>query len=138
MRGATRYRGIRMRRRGRSWQVDYGTRKGRRTQRSFKNLALAKTDIDAHRAREHIDQAELQDNAISLYHLTQPERMDVLEARATLKGLASLQNVAAFYMQHHVVSQAARTVNALFEEYKQAKAKGRGRLGQRDGPRFLP
>jgi len=52
---STVYRGIKMRRRRRSWQVDYGTRKGKRTQRSFKNQALAKTDIDAHRARERID-----------------------------------------------------------------------------------
>ena len=82
------YRGIKMRRRGRNWQVDYGTRKGKRTQRSFKNQVLVKTDIDAHRARECLDQAEVQDNAISLYHLTQPERMDALKARATLRGSA--------------------------------------------------
>lgn len=46
---------------------------------------MAKTDIDAHLARERIDQADLQENAISLYHLTQPERLDVLEARALLE-----------------------------------------------------
>ena len=82
------YRGVKMRRRARSWQVDYGTRKGKRTQRSFRNRMLAKTDIDEHRLRERLKQADLQDNAISLYHLTQPERMDALEARATLRGSA--------------------------------------------------
>ena len=120
---STVYRGIKMRRRRRSWQVDYGTRKGKRTQRSFKNRMLAKMDIDAHRARERIDQADLQDNAISLYHLTQPERMDVLEARATLKGIASLQDAAAFYMLHHAAPQGSCTVNEMFDQYKQAKLK---------------
>ena len=99
----TAYRGVKMRRRGRTWQVDYGTRKGKRTQRSFKNRTLAKADIDAHRARERLDKAEVQDNAIALYHLTQPERLDVLEARALLMGVTTLENAARFYVSHHAL-----------------------------------
>ena len=118
----TTYRGVKMRRRGRTWQVDYGTRKGKRTQRSFKNRTLAKADIDAHRARERLDKAEVQDNAISLYHLTQPERLDVLEARALLMGVASLETAARFYVSHHVASDSI-SVNEMFGQYKEARKK---------------
>jgi hypothetical protein len=47
-----RYEGVRIRRRGRRWQVDYGMRKGRRIQRSFTSKEIAKRDVDEHLARE--------------------------------------------------------------------------------------
>jgi hypothetical protein len=118
----TTYKGVKMRRRGRSWQVDYGTRKGRRTQRSFKDRVLAETDIAEYRARERLNQSDIQDNVISLYHLTQEERMDVLEARAMLKGRTCLLDAAGFLIQHHVPSGSC-AVNDLFDQYKQAKQK---------------
>ena len=42
---SVRYKGVRVRRRGKSWQVDYGMRGGKRVQRSFKTKELAKKDI---------------------------------------------------------------------------------------------
>ena len=41
------YKDIRIRRRGRRWQVDYGMRNGRRIQRSFNSKVLAKGDTAA-------------------------------------------------------------------------------------------
>ena len=117
------YRGIKMRRRGRSWQVDYGTHKGKRTQRSFKTQELARIDIDEHKRRESLERQEVKTNAVTLYHLTQRQRADVLEAIETLKGTASLKEAASFFVRQNGGSSNGCTVNALLPEYKQTKAK---------------
>lgn len=60
------YRAIRSRRRGRSWQVDSGWRKGCRVQRSFKNKDAAKQEIDQHWAREAPEVEDLRNNPVTL------------------------------------------------------------------------
>jgi len=115
------YRGVKMRRRGRSWQVDYGTRKEKRTQRSFKTQELARIDIDEHKKRKSLERAELKSNAVTLYHLTQRQRADVLEAIGILKGTASLRDATSFFIQQHGTPSDSCTVNELFEDYRCAK-----------------
>jgi len=119
-----RYRGVRIRRRGRSWQVDYGMRSGTRVQRSFKTKELAKADIDERVAHETPEREDSRNNAVSLCHLTQHERIDVLEALESLDGMATLREAASFYLSHHPSEpEFTFTVQDLFEEYRQAKRK---------------
>jgi integrase/recombinase XerD len=117
------YKGIRIRRRGRRWQVDYGMRNGRRIQRSFKSKVLAKGDVDEHLAHESPEQQDVREHAVTLSHLTQHERIDVLEAIDLLKGMASLREAATFFIAQHVGSRESHSVNELFAEYKEAKRK---------------
>ena len=117
------YKDIRIRRRGRRWQVDYGIRNGRRIQRSFNSKVLAKGDVDEHLAHESPEQQDVREHAVTLSHLTQHERIDVLEAIDLLKGVASLRDAAAFFIAQHMGSREPRSVNDLFAEYKEAKRK---------------
>ena len=117
------YRGVKMRRRGKSWQVDYGTRKRKRTPRSFKTQELARIDIDEHKKRESLERAEVKSNAVTLYHLTQRQRADVLEAIGIVNGTASLCDAASFFIQQHGAPSDSCTVNELFEDYRCAKQK---------------
>jgi hypothetical protein len=112
-----------MRQRGRSWQVDYGTQKGKRTQRSFKTLELARIDIDEHKRRESLQRQEVKTNAVTLYHLTQRERADVLEAIEILKDTTTLKEAASFFVRQNGRPADSCTVNVLLPEYKQAKRK---------------
>ena len=121
---STRYRGFRVRRRGKSWQVDYGMRGAKRVPRSFKTKELAREDIDEHLAHEAPEKEDSRNNAVSLYHLTQHERIDVLEALEILDGVASLREAASFYLSHHHPgAETTLTVQDLFEEYRKAKSR---------------
>ena len=44
----TTYKGVKIRSRGRGWQVDFGTVAGKRVQRSYQTKEEAKLGIDAH------------------------------------------------------------------------------------------
>jgi len=99
-------------------------RGGKRVQRSFKTKALAKADIDEHIAHETPEKEDSRNNAVSLCHLTQHERIDVFEALEMLGSMATLREAASFYLSHHrSESESVLTVQDLFEEYRQAKRK---------------
>ena len=118
---SSKHRGVKIRRRGQSWQVDYGMLHGKRVQRSFPTKELAKANIDAHKAREAQDRAEVLEDAISLLHLAHHERLDVLEAREVLRGMASLREAAEFYVRHHAAEAGSCTVDELLKQYVHAK-----------------
>jgi integrase len=120
---SVRYRGVRIRRRRKSWQVDYGWWQGRRVQRSFGTKESARADIDQHWTRESAELEDIRTNPVTLCHLTQRERIDVLEAQDVLKGVASLREAAAFFIAHHSGPRASRSVQELFADYKEAKRK---------------
>ena len=118
------YKDIRIRRRGRRWQVDYGMRNGRRIQRSFNSKVLAKGDVDEHLAHESPEQQDVREHAVTLSHLTQHERIDVLEAIDLLKGAASLRDAAAFFIAQHVGSRESRSPDSMrhtFASYHAAR-----------------
>ena len=117
------YKGIIIRRRGRRWQVDYGVRNGKRVQRSFNSKELAKGDVNEHLAHESSEQRDIRNNAVTLCHLTQHERIDVLEALDVLKRMASLREAATFFITHHSGPRASRSVQELFADYKEVKRK---------------
>ena len=117
------YKGIRIRRRAESWQVDYGKRNGKRVQRSFKTKDLAKRDINEHMVQEAARQKDIEDNWICLQHLTRSQRIEVLEALDMLGGGVSFRDAASFYLEHHAAPSVSPTVREVFEEYKQAKLK---------------
>jgi hypothetical protein len=77
---------------------------------------IAKRDVDEHLARESPQQRDIRENAVSLYHLTQHERVDVLEAVEILKGTASLRDAALSFVQHHAAPGGARVMRQIFDE----------------------
>ena len=117
------YKGVRIRRRGRRWQVDYGLRKGRRVQRSFTTKKAAKGDVDEHLAHESPEQRDIRENSVTLCHLTQHERIEVLEALDMLKGVASLRDAVGFFIQHHSAPNVSPSIHEVFGQYKEAKRK---------------
>lgn len=117
------YKGIRIRKRGESWQVDYGKPNGKRIQRSFPTKALAKRDINEHLVEETARQKDIEDNGICLQHLTRRQRIDVLESIDMLADIASLRDAAAFYVEHHTTPEESPTVRKVLEEYRQVKRK---------------
>jgi hypothetical protein len=48
-------------------------------------------DVNEHLAHESLEQRDIRENAVTLCHLAQHERVDVLEAIETLKGVAPLK-----------------------------------------------
>ena len=78
--GSRLYKGIRIRKRGESWQVDYGKPNGKRIQRSFPTKALAKRDTNEYLAQETTRQRDIAENGVCLQHLTRSQRIDVLES----------------------------------------------------------
>jgi len=121
--GNSQYKRVRIRRRGRNWQVDYGKLNGRRVQRSFKTKELAKGDINEHAVQALVRQKDIEENGICLQHLTRSQRIDVLEALDMLGGGASLRHAASFYLELHAAPDVSPTVQEVFEENKQAKRK---------------
>ena len=110
--GSRLYRGIRIRRRGDSWQVDYGKHNGKRVQRSFKTKELARGDINEHAVQALGRQKDIEENGICLQHLARSQRIDVLEALEML-GAASLSGMPC----HSILSITLRLVcRPLFEK----------------------
>jgi len=66
---------------------------------------------------------DLRNNPVTLCHLTQRERVDVIDALDTLNGVASLRDAAVFFVQHQTVPSAAHSVQDLMAEYREAKRK---------------
>ena len=62
--GSRLHKGIRIRRRGHSWQVDYDKHNGKRAQRSFKTKELAKGDINEHAVQALVRQKDIEENGI--------------------------------------------------------------------------
>jgi hypothetical protein len=120
---SVRYSGVRFRRHGKSWQVDYGWLQGRKLQRSFRTKESTRADIDQYWSRESPEMEDIKTNPVTLCHLTQRERIDVLEAFDVLKGVSSLRDAAAFFITHHSGPHASRSVQELFADYKEVKQK---------------
>ena len=102
-------------REGVNFQISCTLLNGTRYQRSFKDRKDA--EDDAVRLRGERD-VELKNRTVSLNHLVDQERIDVLESRRIIDGKATLQQCVAFYLEHNILPTGpAMTVNEAIERY---------------------
>lgn len=106
-----------------SYQINCRLPNGKRFQQTFK----AKKDAESVGTRLRDERTvELKNRTVSLHNLNDEERIDVLEARRILDGKATLQQSAAFFLEHNVLPSGANlTINEAIERYKiQSKEDG--------------
>jgi len=115
-----------IRRRGKSWQVDFGIITGKRTQKSFKTKGEAE-DWAKQKQKEH-DQGRF-----AAFGMTDRQRFDALAAYEKLSSLiklpvtdlpapgVSLQIVTDFYAKHAKPAGAQRTFRELCDDYLKTK-----------------
>ena len=100
---------------GANFQINCTLLNGTRYQRSFKDRKDAETDAARLRDERTV---ELKNRTVSLNHLSDEERIDVLESRRILDGKATLQQSAAFYLEHNILPTGpVLTVNEAIERY---------------------
>lgn len=121
------YKGRIIRPRGTAWQVDFGTKNGKRVQRSFETQADAKQSIDEYADQKSLEQVDQKNRRVALYDLTDAQRMDVLTAFDKLSGHASLTDAAEFFMSHTAPGGGTRTVSEVLEEYLDTKKRANRR-----------
>lgn len=120
-----------IRRRGNSWQVDFGAVDGRRIQKSFQTK-------DEAEQWALIKDVEFANNKSAVFDLNDRQRMDAVTAlsqlaeklgvdRKTIPSQhVSLQQVVNYYLKHARPDGGQRTVKAVCDEYLQIKrASGR-------------
>ena len=93
--------GVKVRPRGKSWQVDFETRDGKRNQKSYSTLEEAKNAI-ADFTLERVENDRLarideKNTRFGLYDLTDVERLDVMTAIERLGGHASLTEAEQYW-----------------------------------------
>ena len=108
-----------IKKRGKTWQVDYGRKNGSRVRQSFKTKAEAEADVTAKRI-------EQKNNSVALTGLPDGQRMDVLRAMKKLDGRGSLEQAVDFYLQH-CAPAGARTIEECLTEYVEAKRRANRR-----------
>lgn len=88
-----------------SYQINCRLPNGKRFQQTFK----VRKDAESVAARLRDERmVELKNRTVSLHNLNDEERIDVLEARRILDGKATLQQSAAFFLEHNVLPSGAR------------------------------
>lgn len=120
-----------IRRRGNSWQVDFGTIDGRRIQKSFRSK-------DEGEQWALLKEAAYANNQSVVFDLNERQRVDAVEALSHLakklgvemKSLpsrtTSLQQVVDYYLKHARPEGGQRTIKEVTEDYLQTKkASGR-------------
>ena len=123
----TKYRGKAIRPRGESWQVDFGTREGRRIQRSLGTKADAKIAIDQYVDQQALERIDLKNKRVALFDLTDTQRMDVISAYEKLNGIGSLTQAVDFYLLHTSPPGGSRTVREVLAEYLESKTRANRR-----------
>jgi integrase len=123
----SKYRGNAIRPRGQSWQVDFGTREGRRVQRSFTTKADAKIAIDQYVGQQTLERIDLKNKRVALFDLTDAQRMDVISAYEKLNGIGSLTQAVEFYLLHTSPPGGSRTVREVLAEYLESKTRANRR-----------
>ena len=80
------HKGVKIRTRGNAWQVDFGTRDGKREMRSFKTQEEAKRAINARVEDDKVSARNQRARLAGLYDLPENTRLDVLAALDELGG----------------------------------------------------
>lgn len=98
-----------------SYQVNCRLLNGKRYQKTFKDKQDAEADAARLRAERDV---ELKNRTVSLTHLSDHERIDVLLARDKLAGRATLLQSAEFFVDHNILPTGpVLTVNEAIERY---------------------
>ena len=121
------YRGVTLRLRGTSWQVDFGTANGARKQRSYGSKQDAKRAIDDHVELHRLAQIKDRNHRVAVHDLTDKQRIDVMSALDELDGRGTLVDAVRFYVEHSSPVAGQRTVTEVFEEYLEGKRKANRR-----------
>ena len=134
------HRGRTIRSRGTSWQVDFGTKNGKRVQICYKTKEDAKTAINARVQQQQIEMIDQNNKRVAVYDLTDKQRIDIITALDKLPKHSSLSQAVDFYLQHTQPTGGSFTVTQVLEEYLEAKTKAnrreqtlkgiRGRIGR--------
>lgn len=123
----SKYRGRTIRRRGESWQVDFGERNRKRTQVSFKTKPDAKLAIDAFLEKQRLRHIDHMNKRVAVYDLTDKQRIDVITALDKLPRRSTLTQAVEFYLKHTRPVGGSFTVDQVLEEYLDAKRKANRR-----------
>jgi integrase len=124
---ASKYRGVTIRRRTNSWQVDFGSTNGKRVQRSYPIKQDAKQAIDDHLERSRIESVDTKNRRVAVYDLTDRQRIDVISAFDKLPSGSSLTEAVEFFAEHHGPHGGHRTVSEVLDEYLEEKTKANRR-----------
>ncbi len=108
---------------GKPFQVDEGTRDGKRRRVRFETLGEART-----RCREL--KTELINRGTAGQTLSPRDRADAAEARVKL-GTVPISDAVAFYLAHHSANGETMTIKALVDEYISAPGRRGGKSIER-------
>ena len=124
---ARKYRGITIRKRGSSWQVDYGSYLNKRVQRSYPTLSDAQIEIDKYKETQRFEDIANKNKRIQIHDLTDNQRRDVFDAYEKLKGKVKLCDVVDFYLKHNKPENGDITISTALDEYLQSKKRANKR-----------
>ena len=124
---SSKYRGKTIRRRRASWQVDFGTKNGKRLQNSFRTKEDAKLAIDDSLEQQRITAIDHRNKHVAVYDLSDIQRIDVISARERLPRGATLTQAVEFFVKHTKPTGGAMTVSEVLAEYLEAKTKANRR-----------
>ena len=123
----TKYKGVTIRQRGLSWQVDFGTSEGRRIQRSFNTKQEAKNSVDSHLEERRLENIDTRNRRVAVFDLTDRQRIDVVGALDLLPRNATLTDAVRFYADHVEPEGGPKTVSALLDDYLKDKERANRR-----------
>lgn len=114
---------IRLVKKGKPYQVDFGTVNGERTRKRYATLGDAKQACGERRA-------ELLNRGTASLALSDRDRVDATEARKALGNVAIMEAVR-FYLKHKGTDAGGKSVANLIEEYLKAPGRRGGKLIER-------
>ena len=114
---------IRLVSKGKPYQVDEGTRDGKRRRVRFEHLKQAQQHCQRLRT-------DLLNKGTAGQNLSDRDRVEAAEARAAL-GAVPIMDAVRFYLRHHATGAAGMTVADLIAEYLKAPGRRGGKLIER-------
>ena len=126
---SSKYRGKTLRRRGQSWQVDFGTVDGKRKQVSYPSKEDAKRAIEEQAELERQGEIDRANKRVAVYDLSDKQRMDIFSALGKLPRGTTLTDAVDYYLEHTRPAGESVTVTALLERYLKDKRKSGRRPG---------
>jgi integrase len=119
------YKGVKIRPRGGSWQADFGTKAGKRDQKSFGSLDEAKQAIDLHLLQKaeqsRFEAIETKDKMIGWHNLSEREKIDAVNALEMLASRVSLVDSARHYLSTVPDADNQKTVRQVYDLYLASK-----------------
>jgi integrase len=119
------YKKVKIRPRGGSWQADFGTRAGKRDQKSFGSLDEARQAIDIHllqvAEQSRFEAIGKKDKMIGWHNLSEREKVDAVSALEMLADRVSLMGAARHYLSTVPDANNQRTVQEVFSLYLASK-----------------